>query len=143
MSLKTSQTDPDTRWQQRLKNFEAAHLEFANASKMQRYSKLERSGLIQTFEFTFELAWKTLQDFLLTKGYQDIAGPRPVIQQAFKDGIIGSGEDWMKMLISRNLTVHSYNESTAQEIAELIKSTYEPLLTQLVHRLQKERMSSR
>ena len=52
----------DIRWQQRLSNLEKAYADFASAAILVSYSKLERSGLIQTFEFTFELAWKTLQD---------------------------------------------------------------------------------
>lgn len=109
---------PDIRWKQRLQNFEKAFADFDEACKKQHYSKLERSGLIQTFEFTFELAWKTLQDLLIERGYSTIAGPKPVIEQAFKDSLIHQGETWVKMLLSRNLTVHSYDENTAEAIAQ-------------------------
>ncbi len=129
----------DIRWQQRLQNLEKAFADFSQACNLQTYSKLERSGLIQTFEFTFELTWKTLQDLLLSRGYQGNVGPRPVIEQAFQDGIIQNGEDWIKMLESRNLTVHSYDEKTAEEIATLIKTTHLKLLTNLLERLRKEK----
>lgn len=126
----------DIRWKQRLQNFEQAFSEFDDACSRKTYSKLERSGLIQTFEFTFELAWKTLQDFLGQRGYINIIGPRPVIEQAFRDGLIHEGETWMKMLESRNLTVHSYDESTAERIATEIRSRYHPLLKDLVKTLK-------
>ncbi len=132
-------TQNDSRFKQRLANFERAYADFKSANNLTTYSKLERSGLIQTFEFTFELAWKTLQDLLISRGYQGFNGPRPVIEQCFQDGIIEDGEGWLKMLISRNLTTHSYNEKTAQEIAHNIKIIYYPLISDLMVKLQKER----
>lgn len=129
----------DVRWHQRLQNLEKAFADFDSACRLKTYSKLERSGLIQTFEFTFELAWKTLQDLLASRGYQGAVGPRPVIEQAFQDGIVTDGEAWMKMLISRNLTNYSYNEKTAEEIALAIKQSYFPLLSKLLQRLRAEK----
>lgn len=129
----------DIRWHQRLQNLEKAFADFSSACSLPKYTKLERSGLIQTFEFTFELAWKTLQDLLLSRGYSGASGPRPVIEQAFQDGILMDGEGWMKMLISRNLTVHSYDEKTADEIAKSVKNIYFPLLTALLEKLRLEK----
>ena len=128
----------DIRWHQRFSNLEKAYKEFASANSLLNYSKLERSGLIQTFEFTFELAWKTLQDLLLSRGYQGLNGPRPVIEQCFQDGIIEDGENWLKMLLSRNLSTHSYNEKTAEELLQIIKNIYYPLITQLMNKLRQE-----
>ncbi|MBI2026298.1 MAG: nucleotidyltransferase substrate binding protein [Deltaproteobacteria bacterium] len=132
----------DIRWEQRLHNLEKAFSELTNACKLSKYSKLERSGLIQTFEFTFELIWKTLQDLLINRGYQGPMGPRPVIEQAFHDGLIHNAQVWHKMLLSRNMTVHSYDEKTAEEIAFLIKTEYEPVFKDAVERLCKEKMSA-
>src|SRR5579871_224928 len=126
------------RWQQRLFNLERAFIDFESASTRSSYTKLERSGLIQTFQFTFELAWKTLQDLLISRGYEGAVGPRPVIEQAFQDRVIIDGENWLKMLISRNLTTHSYNEKTAQEIAANIKDIYYPLIRELIITLRQE-----
>ena len=131
----------DIRWLQRFENLERAFHEFSSACALEHYSKLERSGLIQTFEFTFELAWKTLQDLLVSRGYEGILGPRPVIEQAFQDGIIEEGETWAKMLISRNLTVHTYNEKTAQELAGFIKTIYYPTISKLIQKLSDQRAS--
>ena len=129
----------DIRWHQRFANLEKAYKEFVSANSLLTYSRLERSGLIQTFEFTFELAWKTLQDLLLSRGYQGLNGPRPVIEQCFQDGIIEDGENWLKMLLSRNLSTHSYNEKTAEELLQMIKTVYYPLISKLMKKLQQER----
>lgn len=130
----------DIRWKQRFQNLEKAYAEFTEACSLDKYSKLERSGLIQNFEFTFELVWKTLQDLLTSQGYADINGPRPVLERAFKDGWITQGEEWMKMLKSRNLTTHTYNETLAEEIAKSIKNSYFPLITVLIKKLRQERI---
>ncbi|MDQ2994069.1 MAG: nucleotidyltransferase substrate binding protein [Pseudomonadota bacterium] len=131
--------DKDIRWLQRFQNLEKAFAEFSSACSLEHYSKLERSGLIQTFEFTFELAWKTLQDLLLSRGYEGILGPKPVIEQSFHDGIIEDGEVWAKMVISRNLTVHTYNEKTAEDLARFIKTLYFPSIAKLIQKLLEER----
>jgi nucleotidyltransferase substrate binding protein (TIGR01987 family) len=128
----------DVRWKQRLANFEKAFAELESACSRSSFTKLERRGLIQTFEFTFELAWKTLQDLILIRGYAGPRGPRPVLEQAFSDGLIGQGDAWMDMLLSRNQTVHSYDEKTAEKIARGILDTYHPLLKALVERLRAE-----
>ena len=131
----------DIRWHQRFQNLEKAFQEFSSACSLEHYTKLERSGLIQTFEFTFELAWKTLQDLLLSRGYEGNHGPRPVIEQAFQDGIIEDGETWTKMILSRNLSTHTYNEKIAEDLAQLIKSLYFPSMTKLIQKLTAERAS--
>ena len=93
---------------------------------------MEERGLIQAFEYTFELAWKTLQDFLEeTSGYVEVKGPRPVIQQAFRDGLITDGEKWMEMLKDRNLTAYTYDEEVAQEIISSVIHHYFPLFQKL------------
>ena len=73
------------------------------------------------------------------KGLRQLSGPRSVLRQAFSDGLIQDGENWLKMLVSRNLTVHSYNEATAQEIADLVKTIYYPLITKLLEQLREEK----
>ena len=87
-------------------------------------SKLEGQGLIQAFEFTHELAWNTLKDFLEERGVQDMYGSRDVTRQAFKMGLIENGETWMDMIKSRNLTSHTYEEATAAEIVSAIRAAY-------------------
>jgi nucleotidyltransferase substrate binding protein (TIGR01987 family) len=126
----------DVRWKQRFSNLRKAFAQLEVAVDQTEYSDLERQGLIKAFEFTFELSWKTLQDLLDEKGYKDIKGPNPVIQQALTDGYIGNGEEWMKMLESRNLASHTYDESTAKEIEEKIISEYYGLFKSLINKLE-------
>lgn len=95
-------------------------------------SDLEKDGVIQRFEFTFELAWKTLQDyFAQSAGYADVKGPRTVIKQAVQDGLIRDGHAWLQMLDSRNTLTHVYDEAESRQILADVASTYLALLTQL------------
>lgn len=87
-------------------------------------SKLEDQGLIQAFEFTHELAWNTLKDFLENRGVQDLYGSKDATRAAFKAGLIEHGETWMDMIQSRNLTSHIYDEATAAQIVSAIRHTY-------------------
>lgn len=87
-------------------------------------SELERQGLIQAFEFVFELAWNLMKDYFLYQGNPAISGSRDAIRSAFKNGLIVDGEGWMEMIKSRNQTAHTYNESIASEIAGRILGAY-------------------
>jgi len=129
----------DIRWQQRFTNLNKAFTQLEKAVELGSYSDLEREGLIQRFEYTYELAWKTLQDFLEYIGYVDVKGPRPVIEQAFKNGIIEDGNGWMAMKKSRELTSHTYDEDTAKAIAAAILNRYYPLFKSLTAKLETER----
>lgn len=128
----------DTRWRQRYANFQKALLQLDKAVAMDEYTDLEREGLIQRFEYTIELAWKTLQDLLGSKGYEDVKGPKPVIRQAFKDGYILDGDGWLEMWDGRLLTSHTYDEGTAINLAQKIISKFYYLLDDLDKRLAKE-----
>ena len=99
----------DVRWEQRFSNFRKALSklgEVAGQKTVEALSELEKEGMIQRFEYTYELAWKTLQDLLKFKGYLDIAGPNPVLEQAFQDGYITNGQAWKQMKKARELTSH-------------------------------------
>ncbi len=116
--FKMNQTD--IRWKQRFSNYRKAlgKLEEAvSKNSIDELSELEKEGLIQRFEYTYELAWKTLQDLLREKGYMEIAGPNPVIAQAFQDGYLSDGEIWKNIKTSRELTSHACNPETAEAIA--------------------------
>ena len=128
----------ETRWKQRYANFQKAFLQLDKAVDIDEYNDLEREGLIQRFEYTIELAWKTLQDLLAAKGYEDVKGPKPVIKQAFQDGYLLDGDAWLDMWESRLKSSHTYDEDTAIEIADKIKNTYYFLLDDLDKKLAKE-----
>ena len=106
---------PD-RWRQRFSNFQSALVELTEAVNQPQLNKLEKQGLIKAFEYTFELGWKTLQDYLQCIGIKDVVGPRPVLSEAFRLGIISEGEKWFELLEDRSQTSHVYNKKIADEI---------------------------
>ena len=127
----------DIRWEQRFLNYKKALDQLSRFVAKENLNEMEEQGLILAFEYTFELAWKTLQDFLEERGgYLEIKGPRPVIMKAFQDGYIEKGEKWMEMINDRNRTVHTYDEKIAREISAAIVRDYHPLLTDLSQKLQ-------
>jgi nucleotidyltransferase substrate binding protein (TIGR01987 family) len=102
-------------------------------------NELEEQGLIQAFEYTHELAWNTLKDYLQAKGNQAIHGSRDATRAAFKLDIIQDGETWMDMIKDRNQTSHTYNEDTAKRIVSNIRTRFFPAfvaLTNTLHGLQ-------
>lgn len=120
-------TAKDIRWIQRFHNFSKAFSQLAEAVELaehRKLSKLEEQGMIQAFEFTHELAWNSLKDFLESRGAQNIYGSKDATREAFKAGLIENGEIWMDMIRSRNLTTHTYDESTALEIVKAITDNY-------------------
>ncbi len=122
------------RWVQRFSNYKKTLLQLEEAVALGRkrtLSRLEEQGLIQGFEYTYELGWNTLKDFLQNQGNQAIYGSRDAIQEAFKVGLITDGEAWMEMFKDRNKTTHTYNQQTANEIASAINNTYYDLFKKL------------
>ncbi|MDE0300878.1 MAG: nucleotidyltransferase substrate binding protein [Candidatus Poribacteria bacterium] len=117
----------DIRWIQRANNFDKAFSQLKDAVELacsRQLSKLEAQGLIQGFEYTHELGWNTLKDFLEEQGTENLYGSRDTTRAAFKAGLIENGEIWMDMIQSRNLTTHTYNESTAAQIVKAILEVY-------------------
>lgn len=115
--------NPDVRWKQRFQSFSKAYSQLAKAAdlaKQRDLSELEQQGLIQAFEFTHELAWNTLKDFLQSRGTAEIYGSKDATREAFSKGLIENGDAWMAMIQSRNRSRHTYNEKTANEIAKAI-----------------------
>ena len=120
--------DPDVRWQQRFENFNKAFAQLAKAAALaeqRTLTDLEQQGLIQAFEFTHELAWKTLKDYLaLTGSTARLHGSRDATREAFSLGLLHDGNAWMRMIDHRNETTHTYDEKTANEIAAAILNSY-------------------
>ena len=127
--------DQDVRWKQRYSNFMKALSSFEEFILKKNLSKLELQGLVKSFEYTYELAWNTLKDFLEHQGETNIVGPKDVIKRAFKVGIIANGQTWIDMIESRNRTSHIYNEEVAQEIAKAIVEKYYGAFSELKKKL--------
>jgi nucleotidyltransferase substrate binding protein (TIGR01987 family) len=128
--------NPDIRSRQRFENFKKA-LKLYEEAIAPKLSRLEQEGLIQRFEYTFELAWKCLQDLLQERGYSQVRGPRPVIEQAFQDGIISNGPIWLQMLRARNETTHLYDEATFESVAKNVKGPFLEVLKTFKSEFQK------
>lgn len=110
----------DVRWKQRFANFEKALSQLTKFINKGELNEFEIQGLIQCFEYTYELAWNTLKDYLEAEGNQNIKGPRSAITEAFKLGLINDGEGWMQMFKDRNQSSYTYNEKITDEIVEHI-----------------------
>jgi nucleotidyltransferase substrate binding protein (TIGR01987 family) len=134
----------DIRWIQRFSNFNKALNQLSLFIEKGKLNEFEIQGLIQCFEYNYELAWNTIKDFYESQGETDIQGSRDAIRLAFNRGLIEAGDIWMKMVKSRTLTSHTYNEELAKEISDAIYKNYYPefiKLQQKFKRLGKKRNS--
>ena len=132
----------DIRWIQRFNNYRNALARLGAAIRLNEerpLSDLEEQGLIQGFEFTYDLAWKTLQDLLRHHNRpNDNGGPAIIIKQALADGFIKDEEGWKELKKSRELTSHTYDDEMADEIATKIIEVFYGLFIQLETLLQLE-----
>lgn len=129
----------DIRWQQRFENFRKALDQLLRAydlHKQRSLSDLERQGMIQAFEFTHELAWNVLKDYIEYRGGQTLIGSKDTTREAFQKNLITDGNAWMEMIRHRNLTSHTYNESTSQLIIQNIIQLYVPCFKQLSEKME-------
>ena len=116
----------DIRWKQRFFHYQNALLKIKQDLEVaaeRDLSDMEKRGVIQAFEFTYELAWNVLKDFLEAQG-EKTHGPRDAIRLAFNRDIIANGQTWMDMMESRNDSVHTYNEDIAEKIYHKIVDSY-------------------
>jgi len=120
----------DIRWKQRFQNFTRAFTLLQQAISIDTPSEVERAGLIQFFEMSFELAWKLLKDYLEAEGF-NITSPRDALKQAFQAHLLEDGHTWIDALQDRNLITHTYDEATAIAVENKIRSAYYPILARL------------
>lgn len=125
----------DFRWKQRFQNFQKSLVDFRSALDKTEYTILEQAGLIQLFEVSFELAWKTLKDLLFYEGY-DVNSPRETIKQAFASGILTTSDVWMEAMEGRNRFSHTYDKKLAEDSIRSIRTRYAPLLFELENTLK-------
>jgi len=119
-------TIQDIRWIQRFNHFSKALSQLTRFIEKGALNELEKQGLIQSFEYTFELAWNTLKDYFEAQGETNIHGSRDVFRLVFRRGMIEDGETWMDMIKSRTLTAHAYDEEIAEKITADITTRYYP-----------------
>jgi nucleotidyltransferase substrate binding protein (TIGR01987 family) len=155
--MKMNQKNLDIRWEQRFNNYVKAltqleksvdyivhHLlkhEEADADREleEVLSNLIRQGLIQSFEYTHEVAWKLIKDYAEYQGNTSVSGSRDAAREAFGMGLISKGDVWMEMIKSRNETSHTYNEETAEGIYRKIIEEYLPAFVELKMKLEELR----
>jgi nucleotidyltransferase substrate binding protein (TIGR01987 family) len=125
----------EIRWKQRFTNFQRAFRLLEQTAAKAELNEAERAGLIQFFEMAFELAWKTVKDYLEAEGYQ-VKTPRETLKQAFQIEVLEDGHAWMEALEDRNLTAHTYDEATSLLVETKIRRHYLPALARLHHYLQ-------
>jgi nucleotidyltransferase substrate binding protein (TIGR01987 family) len=128
----------DIRWKQRFDNYKKAYVQLQKAVEMPNLSDIEKEGLIQRFEYTFELAWNVMKDYLEEKGNTGMLGSKDVIRIAFKYDLISNGDVWMDMVTSRRLSSHTCNESTANKIVLSVKNEYFSLFKKFLGRMEIE-----
>ena len=115
------------RWKQRFSNFQKAFSRLDEAvglSNARALTDLENQGLIQVFEFTHELAWNVLKDYLESNGVFGLIGSRDTSREGFQKGLITGGDHWMEMIESRNQSSHTYNQNVSDAIIQNIRSHY-------------------
>ncbi|MEN3015369.1 MAG: nucleotidyltransferase substrate binding protein [bacterium] len=130
------------KWLKRLDNYEKALGQLKRGViiyKQREINELEQQGLIQAFEYTFELSWNLMRDYLIFQGVSGISGSRDTIKNAFKFEIIEDDKLWLEMLEARNLTTHTYDEELAKEIVKKIADKYYNVLEKLLEKFREIR----
>lgn len=118
------------RFRQRRENFNKSFDLLQRTLQREKLNEIERGGLIQFFEVTFELAWKCLGDYLESEGFT-VTSPKKIFKQALQSRLIENGELWLQALEDRNLTTHTYDEQKSLEVERMIRTKYSPLLQHL------------
>lgn len=135
--------NPDIRWKQRFQNFDRAFVLLRSAMENGpgALNPLEKEGVIQRFEYCFELAWKTIKDYLEENGFVfATVTPRQVLKDAFAAKILKDGQVWIDMLDHRNLLSHAYSPRVFEQAVEAIHTSYLVGFEQLHDFMQEEVM---
>jgi len=109
--------EKDIRWVQRFSNYQSALSQLKDAVELyneRELSLIEKQGMIQAFEFTHELAWKVLKDYLEYQSAIKIRGSRDAVKESFKIDLINDGQTWIEMIETRNNTSHTYDKEIAE-----------------------------
>lgn len=132
------------RWLQRFERFKKALRQLKSAKELyerRELTELEKQGLIQAFEYTFELSWNLIRDYFIYQGITEIRGSRDAFRLAFKHSIVEDGNLWMEMIQARNLTSHTYDEEMAEKLIGEIIHRYYPAFEKLMEKFESLRRS--
>lgn len=130
------------RWQYRFDNFKRAYIllrEAIEETNERALSQLEKEGIIQRFEYTIELSWKTMKDYLEFQNVVfDQVTPRAIIKEAFSAKLIDNGQVWMDALDARNKMSHTYDFKQFEAVIAHIKQSYLAVIEALYFKLVEE-----
>lgn len=126
------------RLHEKLHDYKRVSARLNEAVKLNLDDAIIIDGVIQRFEFTFELSWKLMKIYLEYTGISEMKSPRAVIREAFSYGLIEDGEQWIDMMVDRNKTSHLYDEDEAKLIYDKVKEYYNIILSKLAERMEKE-----
>ena len=131
----------ELRWKQRFQNFEKAYNILNRA--LARYEaepedEIVQMALVQAFEFTYELSWNTMKDYLENEGFDEVKNSKQTIRTAFKAELIHDAEKWMEVIQKRNLASHTYNQSVLEETVQYTKEGFFPLARKLYEDLKNQ-----
>ncbi|WP_119395675.1 nucleotidyltransferase substrate binding protein [Salinibius halmophilus] len=132
-----TQHNSKERWEQRFENYQRVlkQLNLALVEYDDNAPNLIKEGILQRFEFTHELAWKVLKDYLEFEGHQNITGSRSAVRLAFNVGLVEEGQTWMDMIESRNRTVHAYDESVLVTELAKVRNAYAKCFNQFEQKM--------
>jgi len=132
----------DTRWKLRFEHYKKAYvslLKSDEALKSEPDNDFIKDSLIQRYEYTIELAWKTMKDYLEEQGFIDVSSPKKVIRKAFAEGLIEDAPGWMAALNGQNITSHAYDETKANAIVKDISEHYTLIFRDLFEQMNREK----
>jgi nucleotidyltransferase substrate binding protein (TIGR01987 family) len=124
----------EIRWKQRFQNFDNAYQTFFRTLERQASEpedEIIQMALIQAFEFTYELAWNVMKDYLENEGFDEVRNAKQTIRTAFQAELISDAEGWMETIQKRNMTSHAYNQTILQETVTFIAQEFFPLVRRL------------
>ncbi|MBT2756851.1 nucleotidyltransferase substrate binding protein [Mesobacillus foraminis] len=125
----------------KLDNYEKAVHRLQEAVQLPLEQSIVLDGIIQRFEFTYELAWKLMKSFLEYEGIVEVSSPRAVFKEAYSIGLISNSEDWLSMIADRNITSHTYDEKMALLVCERITTQHVHILVTLLETLKQRILS--
>ncbi|MGB2849865.1 MAG: HI0074 family nucleotidyltransferase substrate-binding subunit [Saprospiraceae bacterium] len=132
------QENKDVRWKQRFENFEKAFFRLKEAIELIEPSELKRNGIVQRFEFTIEVAWKTLKDFLEEKEFNFKPSPKETIRLAQQSGYINYAQELMDGLELRNELSHDYSGQKFLQLEYQLRTSIYPVIEKLYFFLKSE-----
>lgn len=131
----------ELRWKQRFQNFEKAYNTFyrtLTCFENEPDDDIVQMALVQTFEFTYELAWNTMKDYLENEGFDNVNNSKQTIRTAFQAELISDAEEWMEAIQKRNLVSHTYNQIILKETVKYIQHEFFPLVRKLYENMKSE-----